>query len=736
MTENTSVPPILTLENYESFRTNAYVTIETYARKQKSTLPPGEVAFCRTVDPASALALERLSTKIKNKLNRLLVNADIPGTEMLGRVNDAKDFDIWFKDLVTMNDSLIDGVNASLDELTGRNQKFASSTADIPTSMVAQVRARSGDINIVYSRNITRPQAKFKDKIDNSGAPFIPKLPNKPNAIIPLKLGGIEEGSVYPHPYRYEITHLTYPSFIFEEKEPIQYRPLDDTPLIWVDTLEGLTAMCQKLESSQEIAVDLEHHDYRSYQGFTCLIQISTRDEDFIVDVLELRHHLHMLNNSFTNPNILKVFHGADYDITWLQKDFGVYVVNLFDTNQASHLLEMRFHSLAYLLKHYCHVDADKKFQLADWRLRPLTEEMINYARCDTHYLLYIYDRMRNELIQNSVTTTYNLLKVTLDRSAEISLQCYETFRYDPNGEGPNGYQKLLAKWNFPLNRQQLAVFKALHAWRDNKAREEDESLAYVLPNDILFTLSEKMPDDSKDITSLCRNIVPPLVRENTLELVSLITDAKNSVLNSTSNFDNKPVKTEREIRTVTSNSEPILNSKNIKWVLDTSHPKYNADDYKEKKSVLFGDFYIENGVNETSKKKVSEILSNLTFALPVLPKSISYHSNRTGPQPKPMDENSQPIILPVEHIYVPPEARSTKSKGKEREVVVLSQSISKKRQRLEDDDLIEDEKRLRRYDPYSPTATSSGNRNATISETFEIDGEANDDKDKKCSIM
>ncbi|CAG8793261.1 14167_t:CDS:2, partial [Racocetra persica] len=357
------------------------------------------------------------------------------------------------------------------------------------------------------------------------------------------------------------------------------------------------------------------------------------------------------------------VFHGADFDIIWLQKDFGVYVVNLFDTNQASHLLEMRYHSLAYLLKHYCQVDADKKFQLADWRLR-----------------------MRNELIQNSVTMTYNLLKVTLDRSAEISLQCYETFRYDPSGEGPNGYQKLLAKWNHPLDRQQLAVFKALHAWRDNKAREEDESLAYVLPNDILFTLSEKMPDDSKDITHFCRNIVPPLVRENTLELVSLIADAKNSVLNSPSIFESQPMRIERDIRTATSNNVPILNSKNIKWVLDKSHPKYNVDDYKEKKSVLFGDFYIENEMNETSKKKVSEILSNFTFALPILPKSISYNSNRDNQKSKPIDENSQPIISPVEHIYVPPEARSTKSKGKEREVVVLSQSISKKRQRREDD--------------------------------------------------
>lgn len=90
--------------------------------------------------------------------------------------------------------------------------------------------------------------------------------------------------------------------------------------------------------------------------------------------------------------------------------------------------------------------------------------------------------------------------------------------------------------------------------------------------------------------------------------------------------------------------------------------------------------------MNETSKKKVSEILSNLTFALPILPKSISYNSNRDNQRSKPIDENSQPIIFPVEHIYIPPEARSTKSKGKEREVVVLSQSISKKRQRREDD--------------------------------------------------
>jgi exosome complex exonuclease RRP6 len=48
-------------------------------------------------------------------------------------------------------------------------------------------------------------------------------------------------------------------------------------------------------------------------------------------------------------------------------------------------------------------VIADKKYQLADWRMRPLTDEMLRYAREDTHYLLYIYDVIRQELISKGL---------------------------------------------------------------------------------------------------------------------------------------------------------------------------------------------------------------------------------------------------------------------------------------------------------------------------------------------
>ena len=51
------------------------------------------------------------------------------------------------------------------------------------------------------------------------------------------------------------------------------------------------------------------------------------------MDTLKLRSLIGpYLRDIFANPKIKKVLHGSDYDIEWLQKDFGIYVVNLFDT--------------------------------------------------------------------------------------------------------------------------------------------------------------------------------------------------------------------------------------------------------------------------------------------------------------------------------------------------------------------------------------------------------------------
>jgi exosome complex exonuclease RRP6 len=66
--------------------------------------------------------------------------------------------------------------------------------------------------------------------------------------------------------------------------------------------------MLEELKNAKEIAVDLEHHDFRTYTGLVCLMQISTRERDWIVDTLQpWRHKLEVLNEVFADPAIIKV---------------------------------------------------------------------------------------------------------------------------------------------------------------------------------------------------------------------------------------------------------------------------------------------------------------------------------------------------------------------------------------------------------------------------------------------
>lgn len=81
------------------------------------------------------------------------------------------------------------------------------------------------------------------------------------------------------------------------------------------------------------------------------MMQISTRFTDYIIETIKLRQHIHQLNYVFCNPTILKVFHDADFDVEWLQKDFGVYLVNMFDTGEAARILKLPSFSLAFCLE-------------------------------------------------------------------------------------------------------------------------------------------------------------------------------------------------------------------------------------------------------------------------------------------------------------------------------------------------------------------------------------------------
>ncbi|KAK2897774.1 exosome component 10 [Channa argus] len=518
--------------------------------------------------------------------------------------------------VVDSNDIILERAGILLDEADGvnRSQQPVMPAGFQPPKIVVSswnrknTGSHSGTFRLLHAKNVARPQLKFKEKVDNSNTPFIPKIFIKPNAIKPLPSYFTNKqirkerpedldvpaaladfihqqrtqehvDDMFAHPYQYELEHLTTPEFLLSKPEPRMYQPMAETKYTFIDTLEDLVALNEKLCKLSEFAVDLEHHSYRTFLGLTSLMQISTREEDFIIDTLELRSEIYILNEAFTDPAIVKVFHGADSDIEWLQRDFGLYVVNLFDTHQASRALNLARHSLDHLLKHFCNVESDKRYQLADWRIRPLPDEMVQYGRTDTHYLLYIYDCVRAQLLDHHHGQP-GLLQSVWNKSKDISLKKYVKPIFTEES-----YLEVQRKQKKSFNTQQLTAFRLLFAWRDKLARQEDESTGYVLPTHMMNKISEELPKEPQGIIACC-NPVPPLVRQQVNELHLLVQQAREMPLLKAEIAAQK----KKGLTPVKKPEVTLFGPHDTSRVSESDHPHFSHEDLPIKQGVLFSD--------------------------------------------------------------------------------------------------------------------------------------------------
>ncbi|XP_060958940.1 protein RRP6-like 3 isoform X3 [Cannabis sativa] len=317
------------------------------------------------------------------------------------------------------------------------------------------------------------------------------------------------EKSLNLHPYEAEITSLLeYPRL---EGLQLVGKNVDmkmNESYIWVDTELELKELVTVLSKEKVFGVDTEQHSLRSFLGFTALVQVSTLKEDYLIDTIALHDFMGLLRPVFANPSICKVFHGADNDVLWLQRDFHIYVVNLFDTAKACEVLSKPQKSLAYLLESYCGVITNKLLQREDWRQRPLSMEMVQYARTDAHYLLYIANCLIAELEQqkNEKTSTDDKFHFVLEASRRSNTMCMQLFSKE--NEASPGESAALSIFSRRLNGRGNSivsggfqdVVRRLCAWRDLMARVHDESLRYVLSDQAIIALADNIPTSSKDI--------------------------------------------------------------------------------------------------------------------------------------------------------------------------------------------------------------------------------------------
>ncbi|WWD18046.1 hypothetical protein CI109_102493 [Kwoniella shandongensis] len=547
--------PTTSFASYLPHLTTALDTLTTHA----AALPnKSDISFHRTLDRGFAKDLDKASERVLQMTERLLSLVEISqkGNKAKGKgkavsantqvrrrkMEDEDDVVDGFRGgVVGVVDGLLEDADSALDDLRGDKKKAAiavkPSLAAAAGQKIPGPFAKSRErlpVALYHATDLTKPQLLFHDPVNNFiTEPWKPSLTTKPHSMVPLdfvpplEYDLTEEEEMDPskeywrrekevrlrqHPYFYETRHLPYPTSMFIDSPPIPPKSFEETPFEFVDTPQKLEKMVEKLKVAKEIAVDLEHHQMRSFSGFTCLMQISTREQDWVIDTLALRREIRegKLGDVMTDPAIIKVFHGAESDIIWLQHDFDIYVVNLFDTYHACVVLNMAQRSLGSLLQQYCDFEADKRYQRADWRIRPLGEEMLHYARSDTHFLLFIYDSLRNGLLEqssrppspdpegNTVIETARrnpqaAMREVLYRSADTALKLYEREVYDEEtGRGPGGWAAAGRKWlpKGAIDEEAGWIWRKLHTWRDRLARELDESPYYLMPNDMLKTLA------------------------------------------------------------------------------------------------------------------------------------------------------------------------------------------------------------------------------------------------------
>jgi ribonuclease D len=255
--------------------------------------------------------------------------------------------------------------------------------------------------------------------------------------------------------------------------------PAPSPSATYLDAAAAVDRWLAGIRQTGILALDTEGASFHRYVDRIYLIQLSTREQHAIIDPLPIATPAG-LGALVEDPAVEIVFHDADYDLRLLRQDYGWQVRNVFDTRIAAQLLGLKAFGLAALLERSFGIKLDKKHQRADWSMRPLTADMLDYAAQDTIHLLGLRDVLRAELEA----------KGRLAWAAEEFARL-ETIAW--SAEDPAA-AFLRIKGARDLTRRELALFRELVQWRDATALALDRATFRVVGNETLFELARLAP--------------------------------------------------------------------------------------------------------------------------------------------------------------------------------------------------------------------------------------------------
>ena len=241
-----------------------------------------------------------------------------------------------------------------------------------------------------------------------------------------------------------------------------------------------LSAFCARAAKFDFVTVDTEFLRETTYWPKLCLLQAATTDEGVLIDPLAAKIDLSPFFELLANDKVTKVFHAARQDIEIFVKLSGSVPVNIFDTQIAASVCGFG-DSVSYdnLVRAVVGIELDKSSRFTDWSARPLSEKQQVYALADVTHLRDIYLKLKDQLDQ---TGRWSWVEDELG-----TLRSIDTYVVKP----VEAWERLKMKLNRPRD---LAALKALAAWREQRAQDNDQPRSRVLKDDALAELVVQRP--------------------------------------------------------------------------------------------------------------------------------------------------------------------------------------------------------------------------------------------------
>lgn len=257
----------------------------------------------------------------------------------------------------------------------------------------------------------------------------------------------------------------------------------------YITTSEALTRAIERLRGEKILGVDTEAAGYHRYHDRISLVQISSATENVLIDPIEIQD-LSPLSELFSNAEVEKIFHDADFDLRILDRDLSLGVTNLFDTQIAAAFLGEKSLGLGAIVETYLGISLPKVYQRADWAERPLSEGMREYAATDTAYL----PPLREKLL------------AALERIGRLAWAREEFARREGtrwSGADDAAEAFFRVKGSRDLSPRGLAILREIHEWRDGVGKERDQATFRVLSNQAMIEIGLKAPTSPSELNAI-----------------------------------------------------------------------------------------------------------------------------------------------------------------------------------------------------------------------------------------